>query len=135
MALRVSDKVSVSAVYLLAMFMAIMDIMMANVALQALGREFGVPPTQVDVVVELRTTEPLLDRRLLRDRLFCSTSAVIFLAKGAFFGDLVGSRSSAKTDSAGRPRSRGLSIVPEAIGMLLGAQVAAGSTTTWALDG
>ncbi len=43
MALRVSDKVSVSVVYVLAMFMASTDITIVNVALPTLGREFGVP--------------------------------------------------------------------------------------------
>lgn len=40
------------------------------------------------VVVELRTAQHLLDLRLLRDRLFCSTSVGIFLGMGAFLGTL-----------------------------------------------
>jgi EmrB/QacA subfamily drug resistance transporter len=48
---QISQKVSVSVVYVLAMFMAIMDITIVNVALPTIGRDFGVPATQVDVVV------------------------------------------------------------------------------------
>ena len=48
---RLSQKTSVAAVYVLAMFMSIMDVTIVNVALPRLGRQFGVPPAQVDVVV------------------------------------------------------------------------------------
>ena len=48
---QISPKVSVSVVYVLAVFMAIMDITIVNVALPTLGRDFHVPPTNVDVVV------------------------------------------------------------------------------------
>jgi len=48
---QIDPKISVSVVYVLAMFMAIMDITIVNVALPTIGREFSVPPAQVDVVV------------------------------------------------------------------------------------
>jgi EmrB/QacA subfamily drug resistance transporter len=48
---RLSQKVSVSAIYVLVMFMSIMDVTIVNVALPRLGREFGVAPAHVDTVV------------------------------------------------------------------------------------
>jgi EmrB/QacA subfamily drug resistance transporter len=48
---RLSQKTSVAAVYVLAMFMTIMDVTIVNVALPRLGAQFGVPPAQVDTVV------------------------------------------------------------------------------------
>jgi EmrB/QacA subfamily drug resistance transporter len=46
-----SQKVAVGVVFVLAMFMAIMDATIVNVALPQLGREFGVPASHVDTVV------------------------------------------------------------------------------------
>src|SRR3954452_22074314 len=48
---RLSQKVSVSAIYVLVMFMSIMDVTIVNVALPRLGREFSVPAAHVDTVV------------------------------------------------------------------------------------
>ncbi len=48
---RLSQKTSVAAVYVLAMFMSIMDVTIVNVALPRLGMQFGVPAAQVDTVV------------------------------------------------------------------------------------
>ncbi len=48
---RLSPKVSVSVVYVLAMFMTIMDTTIVNVALPSLGRDFGVPAAHVGTVV------------------------------------------------------------------------------------
>jgi EmrB/QacA subfamily drug resistance transporter len=48
---RLSQKVSVSAIYVLVMFMSIMDVTIVNVALPRLGREFHVPAAHVDTVV------------------------------------------------------------------------------------
>jgi EmrB/QacA subfamily drug resistance transporter len=48
---RLSQKTSVAAVYVLAMFMSIMDATIVNVALPRLGRDFGVPTAHVDTVV------------------------------------------------------------------------------------
>jgi EmrB/QacA subfamily drug resistance transporter len=45
-----SQKVVVSIVFVMAMFMAIMDITIVNVALPTLGRDFGVAPADVGVV-------------------------------------------------------------------------------------
>ncbi len=48
---RLDPKVSVSIVFVLAMFMAIMDITIVNVALPTLARDFNVNPAHIDSVV------------------------------------------------------------------------------------
>jgi EmrB/QacA subfamily drug resistance transporter len=48
---RLPAKVSVGAVYVLALFMTIMDTTIVNVALPRLGQDFGVQPAHVDTVV------------------------------------------------------------------------------------
>lgn len=48
---RLSPKVSVAVVYVLAMFMTIMDTTIVNVALPQIGRDFGVQPAHVNTVV------------------------------------------------------------------------------------
>ncbi|MGE5287627.1 MAG: MDR family MFS transporter [Micromonosporaceae bacterium] len=48
---RLSQKTSVATVYVVAMFMSIMDATIVNVALPQLGREFGVPTAHVGTVV------------------------------------------------------------------------------------
>jgi EmrB/QacA subfamily drug resistance transporter len=48
---RMNPKVSVSIVFVLAMFMAIMDITIVNVALPTLARDFKVNPANIDSVV------------------------------------------------------------------------------------
>ena len=48
---RLPAKVSVSVVYVLALFMTIMDTTIVNVALPSLGRDFGVQPAHVNTVV------------------------------------------------------------------------------------
>lgn len=50
MAERISQKVAVSAVFVAAMFMSIMDTTIVNVALPTIGRSFHVPATSVDTV-------------------------------------------------------------------------------------
>ena len=47
---RLSQKVSVSVVFVAAMFMNIMDITIVNVALPAIGRQFGVTEASLDAV-------------------------------------------------------------------------------------
>jgi EmrB/QacA subfamily drug resistance transporter len=47
---RMSQKVSVSVVFVAAMFMNIMDITIVNVALPAIGRQFGVTEASLDAV-------------------------------------------------------------------------------------
>jgi EmrB/QacA subfamily drug resistance transporter len=48
---RLNPKISVSAVFVMAMFMAIMDITIVNVALPKLARDFHVSPDRIDSVV------------------------------------------------------------------------------------
>jgi EmrB/QacA subfamily drug resistance transporter len=48
---RLSPQVSVSIVFVAAMFMSIMDGTIVNVALPSLGRQLGVPSTSIDAVV------------------------------------------------------------------------------------
>src|SRR5579862_1627559 len=47
---RMNQKIAVSAVYVAAMFMSILDATIVNVALPTLGRHFGVPATSVDTL-------------------------------------------------------------------------------------
>ncbi len=48
---RLDSKISVSIVFVVAMFMSIMDSTIVNVALPSLGRQLGVPATSIDAVV------------------------------------------------------------------------------------
>jgi len=48
---RLNPKVSVSVVFVAAMFMAIMDATIVNVALPSIGRDFGVAADEVDAIV------------------------------------------------------------------------------------
>src|SRR3954449_11085133 len=48
---RLPAKISVSVVYVLALFMTIMDTTIVNVALPQLGSSFGVPAAHVNTVV------------------------------------------------------------------------------------
>ena len=47
---NVSQKVAVSAVFVAAMFMSIMDTTIVNVALPTIGRAFRVGPTDIDTI-------------------------------------------------------------------------------------
>lgn len=48
---QLNPKVTVGIIFVLSMFMAIMDVTIVNVALPTLGRDFHVSPTGVDIVV------------------------------------------------------------------------------------
>src|SRR5579863_823485 len=48
---QLDPKVSVSIVFVVAMFMSIMDGTIVNVALPSIGRQLGVPSTSIDAVV------------------------------------------------------------------------------------
>src|SRR6266704_6863804 len=48
---RLDPKVSVSVVFVVAMFMSIMDSTIVNVALPSIGRQLAVPSTSIDAVV------------------------------------------------------------------------------------
>jgi MFS family permease len=49
-AARISQKVAVGVVFVAAMFMAILDATIVNVALPTIGRDFGVSATAVDSI-------------------------------------------------------------------------------------
>lgn len=76
------------------------------------------------VAVELRVREPMLDLRLLHDRLFRVACIVIFLAMAGFLA-LLYMVSLFYQDGLGLTAlMSGLSTFPEALGVMIGAQVA-----------
>ena len=83
----------------------------------------GVVMLAVLVPVELRMAEPMLDLRLLKDRLFRTSSVVIFLGMCSFFG-LLYTVTLFYQDGLGLSALQsGLATFPEAIGVMIGAQV------------
>jgi EmrB/QacA subfamily drug resistance transporter len=78
----------------------------------------------VFVFVELRTTRPMVDLRLLSGRLFRSTNAVMFLAAAAFLGTLYLIPLYFQDARGLSALQSGLSTFPEAIGVMIGAQFA-----------
>jgi EmrB/QacA subfamily drug resistance transporter len=85
---KISPKVSISVVYVSAMFMSIMDGTIVNVALPSIGRQFGISGTQVDILVvsylvSLAVIIPAsgwLGDRLGTKRVFLSALALFTLA-------------------------------------------------------
>jgi EmrB/QacA subfamily drug resistance transporter len=75
------------------------------------------------VAVELRSSHPLLDLRLYGDRLFRSTTAVLTITAVAFFGVLYLLAQFFQNGLHLTPLQSGLSIFPEALGVMVGAQV------------
>jgi EmrB/QacA subfamily drug resistance transporter len=78
----------------------------------------------VFVFVELRTTRPMVDLRLLSGRLFRSTNAVMFLAAAAFLGTLYLIPLYFQDARGLSALQSGLSTFPEAFGVMIGAQFA-----------
>jgi Major Facilitator Superfamily len=78
----------------------------------------------VFVLVELRTTRPMVDLHLLRERLFRSTNCVMFLAAAAFLGMLYLIPLYFQDARGLSALQSGLSTFPEAIGVMIGAQFA-----------
>jgi len=76
------------------------------------------------VVVELRTTRPMVDLRLLSGRLFRSTNVVMFLAAAAFLGMLYLIPLYFQDARGLSALQSGLSTFPEAFGVMIGAQFA-----------
>jgi EmrB/QacA subfamily drug resistance transporter len=77
----------------------------------------------VTVVVELRATKPIVDLRLLTNRLFAATNLVMLLASMAFLGVLY-LVSLFYQDGLGLSALQsGLSTFPEALGVMGGAQI------------
>jgi EmrB/QacA subfamily drug resistance transporter len=75
-------------------------------------------------VVELRAAEPMLDLRLLTNRLFASTTLVIVLGTVAFLGSLFLVALFFQDGYGVSALQSGLSTFPEAIGVMAGAQIA-----------
>jgi EmrB/QacA subfamily drug resistance transporter len=75
-------------------------------------------------LVELRTTKPMVDLRLLSGRLFRSTNAVMFLAAAAFLGMLYLIPLYFQDARGLTALQSGLSTFPEAFGVMIGAQFA-----------
>ena len=78
----------------------------------------------VFVVVEMRTTRPMVDLRLLSGRLFRSTNFVMFLAAAAFLGMLYLIPLYFQDARGLSALQSGLSTFPEAFGVMIGAQFA-----------
>ncbi len=78
----------------------------------------------VFVLVELRTTRPMVDLRLLSGRLFRSTNGVMFLASAAFLGMLYLIPLYFQDARGLSALQSGLSTFPEALGVMIGAQFA-----------
>ncbi len=76
------------------------------------------------VAVELRTSEPLLKLRLYANRLFRSTSLVIMIAMAAFLGVLFAAPLFFQIALGLSALQSGLNTFPEAIGVMVGAQIA-----------
>jgi EmrB/QacA subfamily drug resistance transporter len=76
------------------------------------------------VIVELRTDEPLVDLRLLKNRLFGASNGVMVLASIAFLGALYAVSLYFQDGRGMTALAAGLSIFPEAFGVMAGAQLA-----------
>jgi MFS family permease len=76
------------------------------------------------VAVELRTTEPMINLRLLRNRLFRAGNGVMVLASVAFLGTLFAISLYYQDGRGLTALGSGLSTFPEALGVMGGAQLA-----------
>ncbi|MGH9088768.1 MAG: MDR family MFS transporter [Acidimicrobiales bacterium] len=76
------------------------------------------------VATELRVPEPLLDLRLLANRLFRTSNVVMVLGAAAFLGAIYLSSLFYQDGRGLTALASGLSIFPEAIGVMSGAQLA-----------
>jgi EmrB/QacA subfamily drug resistance transporter len=76
------------------------------------------------VMVELRTRQPMVDLRLLSERLFRSTNIIMFLAPAAFLGMLYLIPLYFQDARGLSALQSGLSTFPEAFGVMAGAQLA-----------
>jgi EmrB/QacA subfamily drug resistance transporter len=76
------------------------------------------------VVVELRTAEPMVNLRLLGNRLFRSSNAVMVLGSVAFLGTLYAISLYYQDGRGLSALGSGLSTFPEALGVMAGAQLA-----------
>lgn len=75
------------------------------------------------VIFELRTREPMVDLRLLRDRMFRASNELVTITMVGFFGVLFVVPLYYQDGRGLSPLASGLSTFPEAIGVMIGAQV------------
>jgi EmrB/QacA subfamily drug resistance transporter len=83
----------------------------------------GVVLLMVMVVVELRTTSPIVDLRLFTDRLFLANNLVMLLGSVAFLGVLYLVALFFQDGLGQDALQSGLNTFPEALGVMLGGQV------------
>ena len=76
------------------------------------------------IAVELRKREPIIDLPLLNNRLFRSCNGVMILAGATFVGTLFSVTLFFQDGRGLSPLTSGLSVFPEAVGVMAGAQVA-----------
>ena len=76
------------------------------------------------VVIELRSAAPMVDLRLLRNRLFRSSNGVMVLTSIAFLGTLYAISLYYQDGRGLSALGAGLSTFPEALGVMAGAQLA-----------
>jgi MFS family permease len=84
----------------------------------------GVVLLAVMVAVELRARHPMLDFRVLRNRLFRTTTATLIVSTVAFLGSLFLVALFYQDGFGVSALQSGLSTFPEALGIMAGAQVA-----------
>ncbi len=84
----------------------------------------GVVLLAIMVFVELRTTDPMIDLRLLKNRLFRASNGVMVLASIAFLGTLYAISLYYQDGRGLSALGSGLSTFPEAFGVMAGAQLA-----------
>jgi EmrB/QacA subfamily drug resistance transporter len=83
------------------------------------------------VIVELRTPEPMVDLRLLKNRLFRASNGVMVLASISFLGALYAVSLYFQDGRGLSALGAGLSIFPEAFGVMAGAQLASRVLYPW----
>jgi EmrB/QacA subfamily drug resistance transporter len=83
------------------------------------------------VIVELRTAEPMVDLRLLTNRLFRAANGVMVLASIAFLGALYAVSLYFQDGRGLSALAAGLSTFPEALGVMAGAQLASRVLYPW----
>jgi EmrB/QacA subfamily drug resistance transporter len=84
----------------------------------------GIVLLAIMVFVELRTAEPIIDLRLLANRLFRASNGVMVLASVAFLGTLYAISLYYQDGRGLSALGSGLSTFPEAFGVMAGAQLA-----------
>jgi EmrB/QacA subfamily drug resistance transporter len=84
----------------------------------------GLALTAIFAFVELRTKLPMIDVRLLRDKLFRAANAVQFVAFGGFAGTLFLLPLLLQAERGMSPLESGLTTFPQAIGVAMMAQLA-----------